>query len=144
MRFSPSRQLSIKRPQPQNKLMKNLEIQPTKISPLVKYYEGENMLEINGESYPENAVEFFRPVLDWLEEHLSENEGMFTLNLKLTYFNTSSSKCLLDLIDRLEDRHGVKPDVQVKWFHQQEDEDMMESGEEFAEGLELPFTLVPY
>jgi SiaC family regulatory phosphoprotein len=32
----------------------------------------------------------------------------------------------------------------VKWFHQQEDEDMMESGEEFAEGLELPFTLVPY
>lgn len=124
--------------------MKNLDIAPTKITPLVKYHEAENILEINGESYPENAVEFFRPIQDWLENHLSQNESLFTLNLKLTYFNTSSSKCLLDLIARLEDRHGVKPDVQVKWFHQSEDEDMMESGHEFADGLNLPFTLVPY
>jgi SiaC family regulatory phosphoprotein len=124
--------------------MKNIEIPLTKITPQVKYYETENLLEINGESYPENAAEFFRPIQDWLEDHLSQNEGLFTLNLKLTYFNTSSSKCLLDLIARLEDRHGVKPDVQVKWFHQKEDEDMMESGQEFAEGLALPFILVAH
>jgi SiaC family regulatory phosphoprotein len=124
--------------------MRPLDIAPTKNTPLVKYFEPIKTLEINGESYPENAVEFFKPLLAWLREFCLETNEPVVINLKLTYFNTSSSKCLLDLLNVLEDFHQQGKKIQVTWSYQASDEDMMESGQEFAEGLAVPFELKAY
>jgi hypothetical protein len=60
----------------------------------------------------------------------------------LEYFNTSSSKSLLDVFKKLEDLHNSgKSKVSIHWYYIQEDESMEEAGQEYQLLLGLPFVL---
>ena len=61
------------------------------------------------------------------------------IHVKLEYFNTSSSKCLMDMLKRVE---ASKCDAEVYWYYEEEDEDMEEAGEDYAAIIQLPFKLV--
>ena len=101
---------------------------------------------IAGACYPENAFAFFQPIFDWLRA-LRAAGGIgrkLELNIKLDYFNTSSSKCLLDLFQMLQEANAEGLDTAVRWHYCEDDSDMQETGEEFAQDLSLPFDLVPY
>ena len=63
-----------------------------------------------------------------------------TFVFKLEYFNTASSKLILDVLYALEDIKGIK----VRWYFNEEDEDMEEAGQEFSELVEIPFEFVTY
>jgi hypothetical protein len=81
--------------------MENLEITATKYTPEITFDAGSNVLEIKGETYPENTAEFYAPVFTWLDEYIAQlQDQQVTLNLEITYFNSSSSKVLMDLFDR--------------------------------------------
>ena len=67
-----------------------------------------------------------------------------TLNVKLDYFNTSSSKCLLDLFQILQEANAEGAQFRVTWLYCQDDPDMRENGEEFAQDLKLPFEIKGY
>ncbi len=99
-------------------------------------------LTIDGECYPENAVEFFDPILAALRQYIDEEKRPLTLDIKLQYFNSSSSKCLLDLFEILDEHHASGGEVSVYWRYQEDDEDIRESGEDFAEDLKLPFHII--
>jgi hypothetical protein len=63
----------------------------------------------------------------------------------MTYFNTSSSRRFLEIFDLLEEyKKEQGGDVTVNWYYQKEDVDMLESGEEYAEDVDLNFNLIPY
>ena len=98
---------------------------------------------IEGESYPENASKFFDPILVWVENFVKTGVPV-ELNLRLQYFNSSSSKFILDLIDILDNHHEEGGKVKVNWHYADDDEDILESGEEFAEDLSLNFNFIPY
>ena len=79
--------------------LENLYIEATISSPTVDFDYTTHTLEINGESYPENTAEFYDPVLSWLEEYLEDIEDdAVIVNLDIPYFNSSSSKVLMDLM----------------------------------------------
>lgn len=109
-------------------------------------FNGEaGILNISGESYHEYTLEFFQPIFDWLNEYTSEGNKKITLNFRMTYFNTSSSRRFLEIMNILEDYHFNKEgDVTVNWYYEENDMDMQESGEEYAEDVNLPFNLLPY
>ncbi|MCP4628579.1 MAG: DUF1987 domain-containing protein, partial [bacterium] len=67
-----------------------------------------------------------------------------TLNFRISYFNSSSSKCLLDLLDMLEEYHDEGGSVIINWFYEKDDPDMMEMGEDFCEDFDLDFELIPF
>ncbi len=100
-------------------------------------------LELTGSSYPEDAVAFFAPLRGWVQSYLAGSPPRVTLRLQVDYVNTSSSKCLLDLLDLLEGRYRAGGAVRVEWLYDAEDEDMRELGEELGEDLTLEFVLVP-
>ena len=77
--------------------MKNLLIKPTQSSPEINFNFEQNILEFRGVSYPENTAEFYEPVFLWLEEYFRtvQNQAI-AINIDLIYFNTSSSKVLMD------------------------------------------------
>lgn len=102
------------------------------------------ILEIGGESYPENALEFFKPVYNWLENFFNEFKDEITFNFKMIYFNTSSSKAILDILDLIESHHKNNGKIIVNWFYEADDEDIQESGEEFAEGLSVTYNVISY
>ena len=65
-------------------------------------------------------------------------------NFKLVYFNTASSKLLLDILMKLEEIHEAGNDVLIRWHFPEDDEDMEEAGEEYADIVDVPFEQVSY
>lgn len=125
--------------------MENLKIEGTKTKPQIDFNAETGKLLIGGESYPENAIEFYKTVQDWLTNYLVENKSKaIEFNFKMVYFNTSSSKAILDILDILEKHHKKGWNIKVIWQYEEDDEDIQESGEEFADGLSLPYEIVSY
>ena len=123
--------------------MENLRIEPTTSSPLVELNADMGYLHLSGESYPENALDFYRPVLAWLGAFLDQDDRPLHLNLHLTYLNTSSIKSLMDLLDDLEEAHKAGRTVTLDWHYDEENERALELAEEFKEDLTLPFHILP-
>lgn len=121
--------------------MDSLTIAPTKSSPAIHFNVVDGVFEMTGKSCPENVIAFYEPIFKWLKEYF-ETGAPIVLNVKLTYFNTSSSKTLLDLFELLSSYHESSGKVMVNWFYEADDEDMLESGEEFSEDVSLPFTFL--
>jgi len=102
------------------------------------------LIEMTGRCIPENPHEFYKPILDWIKQYGEDPQAETVVNIYLEYFNTSSSKCLLDLFKKLEEIHTAGDSkVMVNWQYQEDDEDMLESGEDYQAIIdELPFTMV--
>ena len=101
-------------------------------------------MEISGRSLPEDVIAFYDPILEWLDEYAENPLEKTILNIKLEYFNTASSKLLLDILLKLEDMSEAGNDVLVKWHYPDDDEDMEEAGEEYEDIVEVPFEQVSY
>jgi len=118
--------------------MENLKIEATKYTPEITFDASQNLLEIKGETYPENTAEFYAPVFTWLEEYIIQLQDQeVTLNLEITYFNSSSSKVLMDLFDRFESAFKDGKKITLNWIYDKENESAQEYGEEFQEDLDV-------
>ena len=93
---------------------------------------------------PEDVVSFYQPVIEWLEEYRHLPNDKIEFVFKYIYFNTATSKLIQDILIRLEQISESGNDVVVIWYYEQDDEDMMDLGEEFKEYVDLPFELVPF
>lgn len=115
--------------------MDKLKLEATEETPEITLDQENNVFEMTGRSLPEDATEFYQPVLEWLEQYGQNpnQETPFTFNLE--YFNTASSKLLLDVLTKLEEIDNSK----VLWYYDGDDEDMQEAGEEFSEIVDVPF-----
>ena len=121
--------------------MSNLIINDSIKTPTV-VFDIAGILEIKGKSIPENSIEFYRPVFEWLDIYSQSPASKTELKISLEYFNTSSSKCLLDILRRLETINlSGKSAVKVLWFYDADDEDMMEAGEDYQALVKIPFEL---
>ncbi|MBR4440391.1 MAG: DUF1987 domain-containing protein [Bacteroidales bacterium] len=124
--------------------MRVIKIQGSDDTPKVILDADNNTFEISGRSLPEDVVAFYDPILDWLDEYAQNPLDKTVFNFKLEYFNTASSKLLLDVLLKLEDMYDAGHDVLVKWHYPDDDEDMEEAGEEYADIVEVPFEQVSY
>jgi hypothetical protein len=123
--------------------MDDLIITGSKDTPHVNFNKNSGILEISGQSYPESISEFYPPVINWLKKFIDTGNKII-LNVKLQYFNTSSSKAILDILDILQDYHESGGNVTVNWYYEKDDEDILETGSEFKEDLTLTFNLLEY
>lgn len=123
--------------------MDTIHIQKTKASPEIIMNFQNGSLDITGESYPENAMSFYKPVFDWLKSAIDSKKELL-INFKLDYFNTSTSKCVIDILDMVDKYHGSGGIVKIKWYYKEDDDDMMETGEEFSSDLKAPFEILSY
>jgi len=122
--------------------MNSLDIPATDTTPRVHHNPSARLLRLEGESYPEDVVAFYAPVVAWLRAHLAAEPGPLTVQFALRYLNTSSSKALLDLLLLLDDHHRGGGTVNVEWLYDPSVEVMREAGEEFGEDLSMPYRLV--
>jgi hypothetical protein len=102
------------------------------------------IIEIKGRSIPENSIDFYRPVVEWLDKYAENPAEETVVNIQLEYFNTSSSKCILDVFKKLETvykKNGEKG-VVINWYYEEDDEDMLEAGEDYQSILKIPFKMI--
>ena len=108
-------------------------------TPEVDLNADEGILMISGKSIPENAVEFYKPVFEWIENYSAKPKEKTEIKIQLEYFNTSSSKCLLDIFRKFEALHNSgKSVVGITWLYEEDDEDMKEAGEDYQTIVKLP------
>ncbi|OYT71982.1 MAG: hypothetical protein CFK52_06370 [Chloracidobacterium sp. CP2_5A] len=122
--------------------MENLVIEKAKATPRIAFDATTGVLEMEGDSYPENAMHFYQPVLEWLSRFLSSSSTPVTFNFRLDYFNTSSSKCIITILEMVENAVKSGRTVTMNWHYYEDDDDMKEHGEEFAEDFSIPFKFV--
>jgi len=123
--------------------MKNLIIEPTEKTLKIHFNAEKGFLEIEGVSYPESSRQFFQILNEWIESYISNIGKAVTLNLKIQYLNSTSTKYMMDFLSILESFYKKGGDVNVKWYYEEGD-DMEEMGEEFADELNLPLEIIPY
>jgi hypothetical protein len=124
--------------------METIKIQGTEDTPKIILDSENEIMEISGRSLPEDVSAFYEPVLNWLNEYAENPNKKTIFNFKLTYFNTASSKLLLDILMKLEEMHENGNDILIRWHYPEDDEDMEEAGEEYADIVDVPFEQVGY
>lgn len=97
---------------------------------------------MSGESYPENTYEFFAQIIHWTEHFLQVKEDPLTLELHLSYLNTSSIRAMIDIFDLLQDASADGKSVSVRWLYDNRNPRASELGEEFKEDYTFPFDIV--
>jgi hypothetical protein len=122
--------------------MAKLLIEGTGKTPHVNFEGTTGVLELKGRSIPENSIEFYKPLIDWLDHYARAPQATTVFRVQLEYFNTSSSKCILDLFKKLEGVRSAGNEVQVHWHYETDDEDMLEAGEDYQAILNLPFRMI--
>ena len=123
--------------------METLNIEMTPKTPLVKFDASNGYLELSGRSIPENTMEFYGPLFELLDKYALQPQKDTKLKIQLEYFNTSSSKCLLDIFKKLQNIHSSgKSNVIVEWYYEEDDEDMLEAGEDYQTIVKLNFEMI--
>lgn len=124
--------------------MEPFVLDPTDETPTVVLDKTNNKFELSGKSLPEDVTTFYDPILEWLDEYASNPNDPTVFKFKMIYFNTASSKLIMDILLKLEEMVEDGANVKVEWFYQENDEDMMEAGEEFSDIVEVDFELKPF
>jgi hypothetical protein len=122
-------------------MVENLNLEASAKTPGVIFDSAIGKLELRGRSIPENSIEFYRPLNEWIDQYAEYPKEKTVIDIKLEYFNTSSSKCILDLFKKLERLNGSS-EVQVNWYFEEDDEDMEEAGEDYQAIIKLPFNMI--
>lgn len=120
----------------------NLSLEATQFSPSVDADWELGCLRMSGESYPENTYEFFAQVIAWTEDFLRAKSEPLTLELHLSYLNTSSIRAMIDIFDLLQDASAEGKSVNVRWLYDNRNPRASELGEEFKEDYTFPFDIV--
>jgi len=119
-----------------------LELKGNLYSPDVLFDAKSGQLQLTGRSVLENTMRFYEPILEWVEHYVTKPAGETVLHMKLEYFNTSTSKFLLSIIEKLEELFSNGKKVEIYWYYN--DEDMAELGEDYSHIITIPFKLIEY
>ena len=124
--------------------MELINIEATDETPKVILNPDTHTFEFSGKSLPEDVTQFYNPLMEWLEAYQESPGEKTQVIFKMDYFNTASSKLILDILMLLEEIHEETEGVKVEWHYREDDEDMEEAGEEYADIVEIPFDLISF
>lgn len=122
-------------------MQKPLKLKGTKETPEVNFDRESGQFQIGGRSLPEDAVQFYQPVIAWMKEYANNPLDNTELKTHFDYFNSSSIKQMLILFKALESILESGKTAKIVWKYD-EDDDLMEiKGKEFKRMLKIPFDL---
>jgi hypothetical protein len=130
--------------------MEKLIIEPTANSPRIVLDPETKNFEFSGESRPENVRKFYLPILEWLEAYTTEQEKSkdnertsgLLCQFNFEYFNSTSAKYILDIFKSLNAISALDIELEIKWLYEEDDEDMLEVGQEMSRMSKLPFEYI--
>ncbi len=127
--------------------MKNIHIEGSSdvyFIPTVDFNYETGVCLISGESYLEDTIEFYEPLLNWMKQYITEIRKPIVFDIKLTYYNTSSSRSILDILDLLKMYEEEGGNVTVNWHYDEEEQsDIEEEVEDYMIESDLHINLIP-
>jgi hypothetical protein len=124
--------------------MEKLYIEETDNTPRIDFDPDSGDLWIIGESFPDLAHEFFKPILTWFQMYVASVRGPIRLKFKFTYFNTSTAKYIINFLSLAEGAQAAGRSIEVEWHYPEADENIMKNGTELADGFNITFRTLKY
>jgi len=124
--------------------MNALYIKATEITPEIILDKENNIFKFKGRSLPEEVIDFYQPILRWLEEYLSNPNNPTIIEMDFDYLNSASQKILSTIFELLEQLRKNGNEVKIKWKYNIDDNELKEIGQEFSEIFSIPFELEGY
>ncbi|NQZ75490.1 MAG: DUF1987 domain-containing protein [Ekhidna sp.] len=118
-------------------LVSNFKIKGTRTTPEISFDPYENSFSISGISIPENTTKFYEPVFKLFEELIETKKDNLKVRINLIHFNTSSSKVLFNLFKFIAKLDAIGSNVDIRWYCDEDDEDMQEIIEDYIDMLGL-------
>jgi hypothetical protein len=118
----------------------------TNFIPTVNFNAETGVCELAGESYLEDTIEFYAPLFKWLKQFTTEVKKPVQFNFKLRYFNTASSKCIIDLLHILRKFVEAGGSIEVNWYYDANEEDIedeLEEIEDFMIETNIKIKIIP-
>ncbi|WP_420578287.1 DUF1987 domain-containing protein [Ekhidna sp.] len=122
--------------------MEPIKIQPTRTTPAILLDPARGVFKMYGRSSPENSMQFYEPIIETISKQMQGDK--VDVRIKMEYFNTSSSKCIYDILKEIKKLDSKGKKVMVRWYYDEDDEDMYEAGEDYSDLLDLPFKFIEY
>ncbi len=114
-----------------------LYLEQTKSTPEVQFDKVNGVFSMIGKSSPLSAKKFFEPIIKEVVDFLNEGKAL-TSNFNLNYFNTPTSRYLYVLMREFEAQNKL---VEVNWYYEEEDEDMLETLEDFQQIFDVTLNI---
>lgn len=111
-------------------------------APSVEIDRDAGLIELRGKSNVPDPVAFFREIIAKIEDYMINPMPETTINLRLTYLNTSSSKWIFHILKQFENQYSVRTRITINWFYDDDDETMHDAGEDFQSLVKVPFNLI--
>lgn len=124
--------------------MESLIIPEGQSTPNIILDKAKGKIEIIGNSLPEDVLGFYSPVFSWIEKYIADPNPRTEVHIKLSYFNSSSAKAILDILTMLDEIAKKNQQIEIIWHYLDLDEDMLSTGKEFESMLNIPFQFVPF
>ncbi len=122
--------------------MEPINIQKTFSTPLVKFVPEENKLLIEGRMIPEDATAVFTPISSWVNSYFEEGNSTLNVVFRLYYYNTSSSKRIVNLLRKMDEYYANGKKINVRWEYEEGDDDCMRDGQDFQGLVKVPVEVV--
>lgn len=122
--------------------MKNYIVEATKYTPYIELDIEKSFLKLEGDTYPENSYDTFKPLLDRIDEYFLDPARSLTVEINIEFLNTSSSKMMREIVSKLDDYHEKEHSITLKWFYPDGDIDLQESWEMLLEDVQFPYEIV--
>jgi hypothetical protein len=122
--------------------VEKLKLNNTLRTPKIEFNPDNGLFEISGVSLIENTLEFYQPILKWLQLYLEKPNSTTKFIFKLNYSNTSSYQFIYDMLSLINTEHNKKTMLSVDWYYASDDIDMREIGEDYQDSLEVDFKFI--
>jgi hypothetical protein len=124
--------------------METVLINAKEYTPKIILNPEKGIIEFEGQSFPEDSTGFYQPILKWIEEYIASPNKETTVNIRFSYYNTSSAKKLIELIHLIVKIKGSNPhySLKINWFYEKDDDDMHVSGKDFSKMVNFPFKFI--
>lgn len=120
---------------------KDLIIGSTRTTLGIEFLNSKGVLRLSGDSFPENAADFFQPLLQWVKDYVRVPHEQTKVEFQVKYFNTSSSRYIFQIMEILHAFEGQGNAVQVVWISHGQDDDMLDTWRELMDELEMAYAV---
>lgn len=121
-----------------------IEIQETDLTPAVILDSQNNLIKIEGQSIHSQPQKFYEPVLFWIQSQKKKRPKNFQIHIKLRFFNTYTSKILLEILFQLKRFDLIGCNVDFYWYYENDDFEIKEAGENYSIIIEKTFHYISY
>jgi hypothetical protein len=113
-------------------------------NPEILLDKAKGAFELKGRSLPEDVIEFYSPVFSWLEQYVTEPNDETLFKVRVDYINSASQRALNEIFNILTRIPLKGKKIKIEWYYHEDDSEMKETGEEYADMTNLPFKYISH